>query len=384
MNATLKQSWAPFPGAWALALRYFPQVNEGCFITSFSNGALALFSLNGSQEPLFFNKTAHESSVNALEKIDEFTLASASTDGIKVWDLRRGLTAPQLVFSNAKKLNFLSLGSSKGRWLAAGTELVGSDAELHLWDLQNPANVVRSFVDSHHDDITAIEFHKTLPYLMSGSTDGYVNIYNLDEPDEEEALHQVINFASVHLCHFIQSNRISVLSHMETLAFWELNSTDYETDEEPKPREIGDVRLIWPVCEYVVDIFEGYVAYGANLKLSFTIMPFDAESEAFALSRGILLLLGHGEEVVRDVMHISGSNIVLTCGEDGFVKVWELPFTLVGNNTIEPMAALGPETQSEKKDKKKDKKDKKITKEKREKRDKRDKKRLKESRFKPY
>lgn len=96
------------------------------------------------------------------------------------------------------------------------------------------------------------------------------------------------------------------------------------------------------------------------------------------------MLLGHGEEVVRDVMHISGSNIVLTCGEDGFVKVWELPFTLVGNNTIEPMAALGPETQSEKKDKKKDKKDKKITKEKREKRDKRDKKRLKESRFKPY
>ena len=81
-----------------------------------------------------------------------------------------------------KKSNFLSL-AYKNNLLAAGTELVGVDAELHIWDIRNTDNVVRSFVDSHHDDITALEFHPTLTnYLMSGSTDGYVNIYNLMRP----------------------------------------------------------------------------------------------------------------------------------------------------------------------------------------------------------
>ncbi|GEQ72513.1 hypothetical protein JCM33374_g6200 [Metschnikowia sp. JCM 33374] len=385
MTATLKNSWEPFSGDWALGLRHFPTINGGSFITSSSSGALALCCLSSPQESVHMNRRAHESSINALDKIDEFTLASASTDGIKVWDLRQSMNRAQLSFTNTKRSNFLSLGSSAGHLLAGGTELVGSDAELLLWDLKNPGKVVRSFVDSHHDDITDIKFHPNLPYLMSGSTDGYVNIYNLEEPDEEEALHQVINFASVHSCHFVQANRISVLSHMETLAFWELNNTNYEAQEEPRPKELGDVRSLWPACEYVVDISNaGYVAYGANSQSSLTIMPFNAKTEEFSLSGAINLMPAHGEEVVRDVMYIPGTTSVLTCGEDGLVKAWELPGVLSSGEQVSTDLPLG-ESPLSKEERKEEKRRKKEKKEKKDRKEKKEKKRSKaDVRFKPY
>lgn len=264
---------------------------------------------------------------------------------------------------------------------------MGVDAELHIWDLKSPQSVVRSFVDSHHDDITDIKFHSSYNYLMSGSTDGCVNIYNMDEPDEDEALHQVINFASVHSCHFTRKDRISVLSHMETLGFFELNSTDYDVNDEPAPRELGDVRNFWPNCEYVVDIGSDYVFYGANLHHSLTVIPFDAESEAFSLGESISFPGAHGEEVVRDAMLIPDTNKAVTCGEDGMIRAWQLPVEL-------PSVKEQQDTEDKNENKeKKERKEKKHKKEKREKmgrkdRDESDKKRRKEkkksSRFKPY
>lgn len=320
-------TWPKTGDEWILSLQLFPEVYGSCFIASSSSGRLRVYSTTFNTSPLIDIK-AHESSINAINKVNEHTLATASTDGIKVWDLRQSLEKPQFALENAKKSNFLSLGSSSGHLLAGGTELAGSDAELHLWDLRNPANVVRSFVDSHHDDITYIEFHPSQNYLMSGSTDGCVNIYNLDEPYEDEALHQVINFASVHSCHFTTASRILVLSHMETLGFFELNNTDYETNSEPQPNELGDLRLKWPNCEYVVDLSPTHVFYGSNLEQSLTVVPFDLATETFSLENSINFAGAHGDDVVRDAVLIPGSNKALTCGEDGTIKAWQLPIDI--------------------------------------------------------
>lgn len=357
MSATLTHSWKH--PAWVLSLEQFPNLSGGAAVASTGSGQLIVHSLESHATQTI---RAHESSINAIVKIDENTLASASTDGVKVWDLRSSTAVASL--GNARKASFLSVGS-KTPFLAAGTELVGVDAELHLWDLRNTTSVVRAFVDSHHDDITAVKFHATKDYAMSGSTDGYVNVYNLAEPDEDEALHQVINYASVHLCHFTQPNRISVLSHMETLAFYELNNTDYESAEEPQPHDLGDVRALWG-CEYTVDVRpEGYVAYGANLAQSLTMVPFNCAAETFDTARAVAFPGAHGEEVVRDVLQIGRT--VVTCGEDGIVKAWTIP---EGRAT--------PES-----DEKREKREKKERK--REKKEKKEKKRLaKEARYKPY
>lgn len=384
MTSSLVHTWTLGNDEWVLSLRLFPQLQGGSFVSSNSSGRLRLYSTQFTATPLIDIK-AHESSINSIDKIDEYTLASASTDGVKVWDLRQNLQKPQLTLTNAKSSNFLSLGSSNGHLLAGGTELVGVDAELHLWDLKSPGTVLRSFIDSHHDDITDIKFHPDYNYLMSGSTDGCVNIYNLDEPEEDDALHQVINFSSVHSCHFTRKNRISVLSHMETLGFFELNNTDYEVNDEPLPHELGDVRSVWPNCEYVVDLGRDYIFYGANLSQSLTLVPFDATSESFGLQNSVVFPGAHGDEVVRDALLIPNTNKALTCGEDGTIKAWQLPIDI---REVEATEKKGSKDKSDKKEKKskKEKKDKdsKSKKEKRTKSKKEKSTTMSNSRFKPY
>ena len=372
MEAKNLHTWLPFTdNDWILKII---QLSEKEFIASTSNGSLIGYSIsNLSSTPTIKIEKAHESSINDIVKIDNDSIASCSSDGIKIWNLRS--KSAIVTLTNAKKSNFLSL-AYKNNLLAAGTELVGVDAELHIWDIRNTDNVVRSFVDSHHDDITALEFHPTLTnYLMSGSTDGYVNIYNLIETEEDEALHQVINFASVHSCHFITESRISILTHMETLMIHDLNDTNYEELVEPKFKDFGDLRKEWPLNEYVIDISPtGFAAYGSNSESSLSLLPFDPESESFDLSKLISFPKAHGEEVVRDFVLIPNSKMALSCGEDGRIKLWELPFQLksfvLGSEEKETDITMTEgDVQLEKKSKK-DKKDKKKHK--------------KDVRFKPY
>ncbi|CAH2354989.1 uncharacterized WD repeat-containing protein [[Candida] railenensis] len=382
MRAIPSNSWSLSNDQWCLKLGLIP--NSSHFACSSSSGLINIYDMSSSQ-PITSIK-AHESSINSMKVIDENTVGSCSTDGIKVWDLRSSSTgSPAVSFTNGRSSNFLSLNFSKlnPAIVAGGTELMGVDAQVHMWDLRNPKDVVRSFLDSHHDDVTDIKFHPTLPnYLMSGSTDGYVNIYDLSQQEEEDALHQVINYASVHSCHFTQEKRISVLSHMETLAFFELNNTNYESIEEPAPNDLGDIRAIWPDCEYVIDLYPGFVAYGANSKEKILLYPFDSAAEKVDLTKPVWFPKAHGEEIVRDVMTIPGTNTILTCGEDGFIRSWELPYNLnspasfYDGSAKEEMEDVIEEIEGEKKVKKdkKDKKDKKEKKEKKEKKDKKDKK----------
>lgn len=359
MSALLQFTWPGSSDNWVLSLRHFPQIGGGAFLASTGSGALALYSLTPSGKPIATKADAHESSVNGIEKIDENTVVLVSTDGMKLWDLRANWTAlAQLHVSDDRKSNFLSAGS-KDTVVATGTELAGQDAIVELWDIRAAGKRLRSFVDSHHDDVTAIQFHPSLPYLMSGSTDGCVNVYNLEEQDEEDALHQVVNFASVHLCKFTSPQRISVLSHMETVAFFELNSQDYENSVEPKPRELGDVRAVWPNCEYVVDIYPemGYVAYGANSTASLTLMPFVAGLEEFVSSKSVVFPRAHGEEVVRDVMKIPGTTSVITCGEDGDIKAWKLPKDFESETGTPDDHKEGKKEKKKKDKKRRDKKD---------------------------
>lgn len=310
------------------------------FLSTSSAGTICGYSLREPEKKTLFRITqAHEGNIHDMKAVDREVFLTCSTDGIKIWDLRDSHARLRQQFTNSKSSEFLSLATS-GNMIAAGAALQGVDAELHIWDLRNTKDPIKLFVDSHHDDIMAIEFHPTLEhYLMSGSTDGYVNIYNLDEKDEDEALHQVINFGSVHSCHFTRKNRISVLSHYETLAFYELNNRNYEKVDEPTPHDLGDVREIWPDCQYLVDVFlRGYIAYGSNLQKKLALVPFNPITEKICLQSTIWFPGAHDEEVVRDLLVYPEFNMSVSCGEDGTVKCWKLP-TEIPTFEIEPKSS---------------------------------------------
>ena len=99
---------------------------------------------------------------------------------------------------------------------------------------------MRAFAES----FPKLQFHPTRPQiLLSGSTDGLVNIYNTTIADEEEALHQTINHgASIHHSNFLSDIDIFALSHDEKFSMYELVTNPEEGVEEPPPVRFGDMR----------------------------------------------------------------------------------------------------------------------------------------------
>ncbi|SCV05398.1 LANO_0H06612g1_1 [Lachancea nothofagi CBS 11611] len=305
---------------WCLKLQ--PLYNCGLLV-ALSNGTIQ--TIDWTKNVSIGQVQAHETCINDLKVVNSdwdngCLIATAAEDSVKIFDIRSNDSVATI--KNQKSAPFLSLDSRHGL-LACGTELSGVDAELHLYDIRSWQQPVRSLVDSHHDDITTIKLHPSDPnVLLSGSTDGYVNIYDLTQTEEEDALHQVINFASIHSSGWLSPNRIYALSHMETFGLFELNNK-LEDSTEPKPMDFGDIRAPWD-CNYVVDVYPGFIATGKTEegKGELKLIPF--HNEEIYLEKAVTIPHAHGDEVIRDVLASALSQEVLySCGEDGCVNAWK-------------------------------------------------------------
>lgn len=305
---------------WCLS---FQPLYNSALLTSLSNGEVQYLDwVTGKPKQ---SVQAAESSINKLKVINSDYHASsafavATIDSVKIFDVRSNNNIA--ILKSDKNAPFLSLDSRHGL-LACGTELSGVDAELYVYDIRRWNLPVKSFVDSHHDDITDLKFHPSDPnVLLSGSTDGYTNIYDLTQDEEEDALHQVISYASIHSCGWLSPKRIYTLSHMETFAIHELND---KTDElrEPRPLDYGDVRKLWD-CDYVIDVYPGFLATGSSKEGSTYLKLLPLVEESVDIENALSIPSAHDNEVIRDVLVPSqNSDLLYSCGEDGCVKIWQ-------------------------------------------------------------
>ncbi|KAF3913857.1 hypothetical protein ABW21_db0203043 [Orbilia brochopaga] len=225
----------------------------------------------------------------------------------------------------------LSMDVSVERGLVvAGTELTGQSAEVVVWDLDGRERM--KYVESHNDDVTQLSFHPTArELLLSGSTDGLINIYNMNITEEDDALHQVVNHgSSIHHAGFIAGDAIYGLSHDENLSVYKLADPN-EDVEEPKPVVFGDVRQRFG-CEYAIDMLlrggesagVGVIAVGSHSGQWVDLQSLRVEEGVWSLGgeQVVRLVGGHGEEIVRCLYLDDASATVFTGGEDGLVKAW--------------------------------------------------------------
>jgi hypothetical protein len=100
-----------------------------------------------------------------------------------------------------------------------------------------------------------LHYHPSHPIiLLSGSTDGLVNLFDTNISDEDDALYQTINHgSSIHHAGFLTDVDIFALSHDEKLSMYEMITNPEETVEEPPPVHFGDLRGRLG-CEYVASI----------------------------------------------------------------------------------------------------------------------------------
>ncbi|KAG5954235.1 hypothetical protein E4U58_000123, partial [Claviceps cyperi] len=154
------------------------------------------------------------------------------------------------VAANAPILSLACSPSTKT--IAVGTELQDGAALLHLWDVRSVPAPKAQYQDLHSDDITKLAFHPSEPaVLLSGSTDGLVNIYDTRVADEDEMTVQTFNHnASIHHAEFLTSTEVMALSHDEHFSLYDVAE---ERENGDALQVFGDLRTMLG-CQYVASV----------------------------------------------------------------------------------------------------------------------------------
>ncbi|KAK2747217.1 hypothetical protein FQN55_005212 [Onygenales sp. PD_40] len=251
-------------------------------------------------------------------------IATSGRDGtVKIWDTRNAKRDAVLTVTAGKAppITALACGTEISS-IVAGTELVSSQASVIFCHVRG-SKLVQFFPT----DSPQLQFHPTRSnVLLSGSTDGLVNIYDTTITDEDEALLQVVNHGSIHHAGFLGEDAIYALSHDEVFSIHPLNNLN-ENVAEPAAIQFGDLR---PVLhnDYVVQVLDGrggsFVASGKTSEQLLDITPLVSSPQyQFDQSNTWRLPGAHGEEVVRSVFLDDNSKTIFTCGEDGYVRSWK-------------------------------------------------------------
>ncbi|KAF1812154.1 WD40 repeat-like protein [Eremomyces bilateralis CBS 781.70] len=340
------KSYAPVLGPGRMAalcsddsVRFFDP--ERCSAGQSSSGSTALHNVNSSVTALCRWAADGEECKNIF---------TTGRDGlVRLWDLRSGKKSMEL--SSPKSVPMSALGASyAGNCIAAGMELEKNgpaETLLFLWDPRKPGSPSVTFEESHTDTITEIQFHPEKRHLMlTGSTDSLINIFDIRQTEEDDALIQVINHRSaIHHCGFLSDDNIYGLGTDETLSFYTLSDPDSD-QPDPNPAQLGDVRESLE-CDYVVDVVRAggdwMLVAGSFTEKRVDLVPLRAPNSKGSLSwtpdtgSRVRISGAHGEELVRDVYaEVADANnpIVITCGEDGFVRSWKSGLERQGRDSV--------------------------------------------------
>ncbi|CAK7273966.1 hypothetical protein SEPCBS119000_005928 [Sporothrix epigloea] len=286
-------------------------------------------------------------------------LATTGENGtVALWDLRDSATGPQAsvkIGTSAARDWPLSLTNTDKYWMnivdnlagscgvnalslacdlttqsvAVGTELVDYQASIVIWDIRAGPTPKVKYSDVHSDDITELNFHPSNGHvLLSGSTDGLVNVCDTRIEDEDEVVIQAFNHgASIHHAGFLNETEVYALSHDEKLALYDLAEA---REAGSATRDFGDLRHVVN-CRYVANVLPkagGGAVLGAGSQdaETFQLVHLAKGAEwAFALDTVVGLPGAHGAEIVRGFCVFDEQQAVYTCGEDGKVRTWRPP-----------------------------------------------------------
>ncbi|NXV06333.1 WDR89 protein, partial [Cettia cetti] len=142
------------------------------------------------------------SGVRFAHSCDSLVFSARSRGAVSCWDVRSASQEPVLLFTGYPSNVFSSFDvSCSDLIVCAGTEKVEKDTFLVFWDARGVTDCAGAtkeplgvYSESHNDDITKICFHPLEPNLVaSGSTDGLVNVFDINKDNEDDALISTCN-----------------------------------------------------------------------------------------------------------------------------------------------------------------------------------------------
>nr|XP_012234224.1 PREDICTED: uncharacterized protein LOC105679029 [Linepithema humile] len=236
-----------------------------------------------------------------------------------------------------KSINCFDINCN-GKYIAAGTELTGGDAFILFWDIRykkkkvhhpmfSDLNFLGGYWESHTDDITSLIFHPVKPAtLASGSTDGLINIYDLRQSSEDQALTYSLNTeSSVARLGWLTNRFLWCSTYAETLQFWNCECANPFVTLERKDLAIFSDEN--PDDCYVVKVhtsdhplrFQKFALTGSSTskRQYLRCLFFETDSK----EPDPLL---ENKQVVRDSWLHEKSETLVTVGEGNSLDVWKL------------------------------------------------------------
>ena len=207
--------------------------------------------------------------------------------------------------------------------------LVGLRCSCRPRDIRSLSAPKRHYSELHSDDITELRFHPTQPtHLLSGSSDGLVNILDTAIADEDQVVCQTFNHnAGIHRAGFLNDTDVFALSHDEKLALY---TAAEKVECGAAIQDFGDMRSVLD-CQYVANIYPKVtgasfaVGAGAAKQKIFGLVHLAKDGAGkwkLDLENTVGLPGAHDEEIVRSFCFLDDQQIVFTAGEDGCVKSW--------------------------------------------------------------
>lgn len=258
-----------------------------------SDQKLTLFNPSRlSQGPLKTIRTSHEN-IKCARAFDASNsiICTAGTNGtVALWDLRLDGSKAQVAALAGSDAPIISIAcNSSSNAIAAGSEYANHQASILIWDARSGSAPQTRYNEVHSDDVTEVitpsltmnpppspnqessnpslhpiswlthtcthtqqlNYHPARPQvLLSGSTDGLVNVCDTSITDEDEVVVQAFNHGSVHHAGFLNATEVYAVSHDEKFALYDVAEAREGGDAT---WAVGDIRAALN-CQYVANI----------------------------------------------------------------------------------------------------------------------------------
>lgn len=229
------------------------------------------------------------------------------------------------------------------RVLCASTEVQkGGDSFLLFFDIRE-RKFLGSYWECHSEDITNARFHPgNADLLVSGSVDGLINVFDISQPTEDDAMQYCFNvdtaIESLNWHRNPESGKdwVSCVTTTNDFHLYDVESQDPEVEFDREKITEFICRKSAIDCNVVGAYNDGdgglMLLAGSNYNKGECLRSLRyADDKTFQPHQNFL----HNKQIVRASVYSAKENALITTGESGLITVWQCGTDQDGN-TAEP------------------------------------------------